>query len=95
MRPQELQDAGAACVTAALEVPVDGPAEAVRAVSVLPGGRAGPAASGLAARWEAATTLWCADLAAHGEALAAAATAYVTGDADAAAQLAVPGDGRP
>jgi hypothetical protein len=88
VRPQELEGAGTTCVAAALDVPVSAPAEAVRAAAVLPGGRAGPAAAALADRWEAAVARWCADLVAHGEALTAAAAAYVGGDEDAAAALA-------
>lgn len=91
MRPEELQDAGAACVAAALGMPMTGPAEAVRAVAILPDGRAGPAAVALAERWEVAIALWCADLVAHGEALSAAAAAYLGGDDDAAAELAALG----
>ena len=34
MRPEELREAGAACVAAGLEVPVGAPAEAVRGVEV-------------------------------------------------------------
>ncbi|GLZ46429.1 hypothetical protein Acsp06_26140 [Actinomycetospora sp. NBRC 106375] len=87
VRPDELQEAGAACSAAALAVPVTAPAAAVRDMAVLPAGRAGPAAAGLADRWEAAIALWCADLVAHGEALGAAAAAYRTGDEDAAGDL--------
>jgi hypothetical protein len=75
VRPEELQDAGTACA-AVLDVPVTGAAEAVRAVSVVPEGRAGPAAAGLAGRWDAAVALWVADVVAHGEALTAAAGGY-------------------
>lgn len=88
VRPEELREAGAAYVAAGLEVPVDAPAEAVRDAEVLPGGRSGAAAAALADRWEAAHARWCADLVAHGEALAAAAIAYAAGDADAATGLA-------
>jgi hypothetical protein len=88
VRPEELEGAGTACVAAALDMSVAAPADAVRTVAVLPGGRAGPAAVALADRWEAAVARWCADLVAHGEALAAAAAAYVGADEDAAAALA-------
>jgi hypothetical protein len=88
VRPEELDAAGGACVAAGLAVPVTAPAEAVRGLEVVPGGRAGPAAAALADRWEIAVALWSADLVAHGEALAAAAAAYARGDADAAGTLA-------
>lgn len=96
VRPEELREAGAACVAAALAVPVGAPAEAVRAVEVGAGevatvGRSGAAAAALAERWEAAHTRWCADLVAHGEALAAAAVAYAAGDAAAATGLMAAG----
>jgi hypothetical protein len=93
VRPEELREAGAACVAAGLEVPVGAPAEAVRGVEVGVGvgvgvtGRSGAAAAALAERWEAAHAQWCADLVAHGEALAAAAVAYVAGDGAAATGL--------
>ncbi|MDD7941289.1 hypothetical protein PHK61_22985 [Actinomycetospora lutea] len=87
VRPEELREAGAACVAAGLEVPVGAPAEAVRGTEVDPGGGAGAAAAALAERWEAAHAQWCADLVAHGEALAAAAVAYVAGDGAAATGL--------
>ncbi|MFC5136665.1 hypothetical protein ACFPK1_00330 [Actinomycetospora rhizophila] len=102
VRPEELRDAGAACVAAGLEVPVGAPAEAVRGVDVGAGdvgaeevgagdvgtaGRSAAAAAALAERWEAAHAQWCADLVAHGEALAAAAVAYVAGDGAAATGL--------
>ncbi|PVZ10818.1 hypothetical protein C8D89_10429 [Actinomycetospora cinnamomea] len=92
MRPEELDASGGACVAAALAVPVTAPAEAVRGVEVVPGGRAGPAAAALADRWEIAVALWSADLVAFGERLAAAAGAYARGDADGAGALA--GGGR-
>ena len=88
VRPEELREAGAACVAAGLEVPVGAPGEAVRGVAI--DGEAGPsgaAAAALAERWEAAHAQWCADLVAHGEALAAAAVAYVAGDGAAATGL--------
>ncbi|MEJ2886760.1 hypothetical protein [Actinomycetospora aeridis] len=87
VRPEELRETGAACVAAALEAPAAAPGEAVRTVEVLPGGRAGPAAGGLADRWEAALAGWCADLLTHGEALAAGALAYAAGDGAAASGL--------
>ena len=92
MRPEELQEAGASCVAAALTVPVRAPADAVRDVEVLPGGRAGPAAVALADRWEVAVALWSADLMAYGEALGAAAAAYAAGDGDVAARLTEVGE---
>lgn len=92
MRPEELREAGAACVAAGLEVPTGAPAEAVRAVEVVPAGGSGPAAAALADRWEVAHARWCADLVAHGEALAAAALAYVAGDGAAATGLMAAGD---
>lgn len=85
VRPSELAVGGGACLAAALAVPVTAPADAVRGVVV--DGRAGPAASALAERWEVAVALWSADLVAHGEALVAAAAAYAAGDDDAAATL--------
>jgi len=89
VRPEELREAGAACVAAGLEVPVGAPGEAVRGVAIdgEAGRRTGAAAAALAERWEAAHAQWCADLVAHGEALAAAAVAYVAGDGAAATGL--------
>ncbi|WP_133826709.1 hypothetical protein [Actinomycetospora succinea] len=91
VRPEELREAGAACVAAGLEVPVAAPAEAVRDVAVAPTGRSGAAAVALADRWEVAHARWCADLVAHGEALAAAAVAYAAGDGAAATGLMTAG----
>ena len=88
MRPEELAAAGAACVATALALPVTAPADAVRGVVAVDGGRAGSAAAALADRWEVALALWSADLVAYGESLAAAAAAYADGDEDAAAAYA-------
>lgn len=93
VRPEELREAGAACVAAGLEVPVGAPAEAVRTVEVVPAGRSGAAAAALADRWDVAHARWCADLVAHGEALGAAAVAYAAGDGAAATGLGTAGDG--
>jgi hypothetical protein len=91
VRPEELAAAGAACVAAALAVPVTAAADAVRGTEVVAGGRTGPAAVALADRWEVAVALWSADVVAYGESLTAAGEAYAAGDAEAAG--AFPGGG--